>query len=213
MDRDLHPWNSPPPSQPPNVESKTGWCPVPSKNGTITGQNGQACFWFSNGCAVGCDECDGSSRGPIPGVGTGPNTSPPTGIGRNKVGPGVVCKKSNGVEPTMCDPEHRTVNQGAACGGPSDYYYYSPWRARAHRPPSPDCLLPLTRFLRAAAGAAPVLDACGVAGGHRPPDGAFGGIYVNTSHAKLGDAGSKVLPVTPSGTTWAAVSAATVGVL
>ena len=68
-------------------------------------------------------------------------------------------------------------------------------------------------LLRAAAGAAPVLDACGVAGGHRPPDGAFGGIYVNTSHAKLGGAGSKVLPVMPSGTTWAAVSAATVGVL
>ena len=84
--------------------------------------------------------------------------------------------------------------------------------ARSCAPPSlPDCLLPLTRFLRAAAGAAPVLDACGVAGGHRPPDGAFGGIYVNTSHAKLGDAGSKVLPVMPCGTTWAAVSAATVG--
>ena len=65
----------------------------------------------------------------------------------------------------------------------------------------------------AAAGAAPVLDACGVAGGHRPPDGAFGGIYVNTSHAKLGDVGSKVLPVMPSGTTWAAVSGATVGLL
>ena len=32
----------------------------------ISGSNGQACFWFSNGCAIGCDECDGSTRGPIP---------------------------------------------------------------------------------------------------------------------------------------------------
>ena len=44
--------------------------------------------------------------------------------------------------------------------------------------------------------------ACGVAGGHRPPNGAFGGIYRNTSHAKLGDAGSKVLPPMPTGIKW-----------
>ena len=34
-----------------------------------------------------------------------------------------------------------------------------------------------------APGAAPVFDSCGMAGGHKPPDGGFGGIYVNTSHA------------------------------
>jgi hypothetical protein len=51
-----------------------------------------------------------------------------------------------------------------------------------------------------------VIDACGVAGGHRPPDGAFGGIYVNTTHAKLGDLGSEVLPAMPSGTAWKAGS-------
>jgi hypothetical protein len=43
-----------------------------------------------------------------------------------------------------------------------------------------------------------------MAGGHKPPDGGFGGIYVNTTHAKLGDAGSKVLPKAPSNTTWMA---------
>lgn len=52
--------------------------------------------------------------------------------------------------------------------------------------------------------AAAVFDSCGMAGGHRPPDGGFGGIYVNTSHAKLGDAGSEVLPKAPSNTTWSA---------
>ena len=63
----------------------------------------------------------------------------------------------------MCNMSHRTVNIYAECGGPDDWYYYSPWRAP---------------------GAAPVFDPCGVAGGHRPPDGPFGGIYVNTSHGQ-----------------------------
>jgi len=48
------------------------------------------------------------------------------------------------------------------------------------------------------------MDSCGVAGGHQPPNGGFGGIYVNTSHAKLGDFGSKVLPKTPTGVVWKA---------
>ena len=138
----------------------------------------------SNGCAVGCPRCDGTSRGPIPGTGDKPPTVPPTGIGRNKVGPnGVVCtaEEGTGIKPTMCDPALRTVNVHAACGGPEDWYWFSPWR----RP-----------------GAAPVIDACGVAGGHRPPDGPFGGIYVNTSHARLGDMGSQVLPPLPSNTVW-----------
>ena len=30
------------------------------------GKNGQACFWFNNGCSIGCDRCDGThnSAGP-----------------------------------------------------------------------------------------------------------------------------------------------------
>ena len=58
-----------------------------------------------------------------------------------------------------------------------------------------------------APGAAPVFDSCGMAGGHKPPQGSFGGIYVNTSHAKLGDKGSEVLPKAPSGTIWTAGTA------
>ena len=26
--------------------------------------NGQACFWFSNGCTIGCDSCDGTNNHP-----------------------------------------------------------------------------------------------------------------------------------------------------
>ena len=65
---------------------------------------------------------------------------------------------------------------------------------------------------RAAAGAAPVMDPCGVAGGHPPPNGAFGGLYVNTSHAKLGDFGSVVLPRADSGTKWKAGSTVEVAI-
>eukprot|EP00656_Telonema_subtile_P018076 TRINITY_DN19740_c0_g4_i1.p1 TRINITY_DN19740_c0_g4~~TRINITY_DN19740_c0_g4_i1.p1 ORF type:complete len:386 (+),score=67.28 TRINITY_DN19740_c0_g4_i1:61-1218(+) len=188
VDKDLSPWDGPVPANPPSVESMTGWCPSPNKSGVVSGQNGQSCFWFSNGCAVGCDTCDGSSRGPIPSCGTDPTVpcppqTPPTGTGRNKVGPGVACAKSNGIKPTICDPSLRTVNRAAKCGAEDDWYMYSPWRAP---------------------GAAPVFDSCGVAGGHRPPEGSFGGIYVNTTHAKLGDYGSRVLPKAPSGTSWKA---------
>jgi len=161
VDRDLHPWNGPVPENPPSVESDTGWCPVPARDGTLSGQNGQACFWFSNGCSIGCKTCDGSSRGPIP------NSKDPKWVRKFNT-----CNNPT-VRATVCDPKYRTVNRNATCGADDDWYYYSPWRAP---------------------GSAPVFDSCGMAGGHRPPDGGFGGIYVNTTHAKLGDKGTEVLP-------------------
>lgn len=93
-----------------------------------------------------------------------------------------VCKQP--LNATVCAREQRTVNTGAECGGPDDYFYYSPWR----RP-----------------GSAPVIDPCGSAGGRLPGqgDGGFGAQYTNTTHAKVGDRGSK-LPHTPSGVTWKA---------
>lgn len=42
MDRDLEPWRGAVPDPAPIVESHTGWCPVPSKEGKVSGQNGQA---------------------------------------------------------------------------------------------------------------------------------------------------------------------------
>lgn len=188
VDKDLHPWNGPVPADPNGVGGGTTWCPIPGPNGTLSGRNAQSCFWFSNGCAVGCDECDGTSRGPIPHCPADPRVpcpadKTPTGIGRNKVGPGVTCKAGNGIKPTLCDPAKRSVNTLAECGGPRDWYYFSPWRAP---------------------GAAPVFDACGMAGGHPPPNGGFGGVYTNTSHARLGDRGTHILPRMPSQATWTA---------
>eukprot|EP01051_Picozoa_sp_SAG22_P017238 SAG22_NODE_2612_length_2381_cov_2.086766_2_plen_91_part_00 len=49
VDKTLPPWNGKVPAKPPNVESRTGWCPVPGPDGKLSGQNGQSCFWFSNG--------------------------------------------------------------------------------------------------------------------------------------------------------------------
>ena len=53
------------------------WCPiadsakddrtVPYDDQGLSGSNGQACYWFSNGCSIGCDKCDGVTRGPMPG--------------------------------------------------------------------------------------------------------------------------------------------------
>lgn len=171
VDRDLLPWSGPVPNPPPSVETCTGWCPVPGKDGMPSGQNGQACFWFSNGCAIGCKECDGSSRGPIP------NSPDPKWARKFNI-----CNNTE-VKATVCDPKYRTVNRDAKCGADDDWYYYSPWR-------SP--------------GSAPVFDSCGMAGGHKPPEGTFGGIYVNTTHAKLGELGSQVLPELKSGTVWRA---------
>ena len=62
LDHDIPPWNG---QVPPNIPGVDAWCPF--HNGTsLTGNNGQACFWFSNGCSIGCPECDGETRGPIP---------------------------------------------------------------------------------------------------------------------------------------------------
>jgi hypothetical protein len=44
VDRDLKPWSGAVSARPPNVGSPAGWCPVPSKEGKTSGQDGQACF-------------------------------------------------------------------------------------------------------------------------------------------------------------------------
>jgi hypothetical protein len=51
---------------------------------------------------------------------------------------------------------------------------------------------------------APVIDSCGSAGGRLPGqgNGGFGAGYVNTTHSKVGDLGSKTLPVHDTKTVW-----------
>ena len=193
IDSNLKPWVSAVPHPVPFEP----WCPYPSEDATasdpgrnLTGANGQACFWFSNGCAIGCESCDGSTRGPIPkfdcvsgGDKSNCDLVPDANNPHMQFGPKApICDAP--FNATVCDAAQRTVNTGAACGGPDDYFYFSPWRYP---------------------GSAPVLDPCGTAGGRIPGqgDGGFGASFVNTTHAKVGDFGS-ALPHTPSGVTWQA---------
>jgi len=157
----------------------------------LTGQNGQSCFWFSNGCAIGCDACDGNTRGPIPsfecveGQSTNNCSMTPKKGATIPFGPKApICAKPQNA--SICDEAQRTVNTGAECGGADDYFYYSPWR----RP-----------------GTAPVLDSCGTAGGRIPGqgNGGYGAQFQNTTHSKLGDLGSN-LPYIPSSYSWTAGS-------
>ena len=173
---------------------------------------------FSNGCAIGCDSCDGTSRGPLPGEKNGSSwrgcsKRDASGEWMAKCN---LCPEKN-VSATICDPKLRTINSQAPCGSPTDYYYYSPWRAPyapAHLPrcPQPEPAPPPVRIAlyafvrkltvthaptavcfrhaRVRRGSAPVFDSCGRAGGHLPPamsgKASFGGVYINTTHAKLG---------------------------
>ena len=119
IDSDIPPWSGNVPNPIPGVDA---WCPVAldfTPVSTLSGINGQSCFWFSNGCSIGCPECDGQTRGPIP-------NNPEF---RKKMD---VCGK--GYNATICSPQLRTVNTAAKCGSDDDYYYYSPWRAPGSSP-------------------------------------------------------------------------------
>ena len=107
---------------------------------------------FSNGCAIGCDSCDGTSRGPLPGEKNGSSwrgcsKRDASGEWMAKCN---LCPEKN-VSATICDPKLRTINSQAPCGSPTDYYYYSPWRAPyapAHLPrcPQPEPAPPPVRI-------------------------------------------------------------------
>jgi len=193
IDEDLSPWNG----SVPDLVPFEFWCAFPTAAAVgkdprnVSGANGQACFWFSNGCDISCDACDGSTGQAIwpTFVYTGAGTVPSWGGDGIELSPQSKAKayrrsicpnpKRNA---TICDPRLRTINTNAECGSPEDLYYYAPWR-------SP--------------GVAPVIDACGAAGGRLPGQGpgAAGADYQETFHAKRGDVGSK-LPRRPSGTVW-----------
>lgn len=194
-----------------------GSCPIAARSGVkgaLTASNGQACYWFSNGCTVGCARCDGSSNH----VGHGsqrflfkgmsaaalrarnlsiedPFSPPPGALALNQTTAKSLAIAPNCADPktapTVCDPRLRTANTQAACGSKEDVYYYSPWRAP---------------------GAAPVIDACGMAGGRFPGQGVggAGAQFQNSSVMRQGDAGS-ALPRGPPAAVWRAGDSPEVG--
>jgi len=194
-----------------NGKNCQGSCAKTAHNGVkdaLTASNGQACYYFSNGCTVGCDECDGTinhvGHGQQQFLFNGMNQSElnqkkivmpnpftpsrgsmlldPLSKAALRIVPG--CAKPNGLKATICASSLRTANTEAECGSADDYYFYSPWRAP---------------------GAAPVIDSCGSAGGRYPGQsiGGAGAQYQNTSLATEGDAGSQ-LPAMNAQAVWKA---------
>jgi len=201
IDGSIAPWNGSVPN--PVPFTTPNWCASPTAASKdprhLGGSNGQACFWFSNGCDIGCDTCDGATGQKIPCCNTkflytGNGTVPSWG------GDGIVPDpkwlaqfaphskwrpenvKYPDRKPTVCDKRLRTINTNAECGAPDDYWYYTPWRYP---------------------GIAPVIDSCGTAGGRHPGQGqgSAGASYITTKNAKVGDAGNK-LPPLETGTEW-----------
>jgi len=197
VDRNVELWSGAVPEPVIRVSAKGGWwCPIAGEsNGKFSAALGQACFWFSNGAAIGCKTPDGNTRGPEACHRMGnqgrPNANGTYGIDCNQntttllsKPPSCVCNNSD-FKATICDPKLRTMNIHTECGSSADYTYFSPWRAP---------------------GSAGVFDACGMAGGRPGGGGAHGATYKDTVNAKAGDLGSKVLRAMPTKTTWQAGS-------
>ena len=200
--RALSPWKDGKTKNPPPFGGYN-LCAVPGSKDpkTVLTTNGQACYYFSNGCSHGCPACDTVTRGPIPGMTQTPGSSGfhklagecqamtpfPKDSAARAVNPCVrkmdVCGLNHSA--SICASDLRTYNVNATCGADDDWYYFAPWRAP---------------------GSAPVLDSCGMAGGRPWPPGDFGATFHNTSNNVIGDKGTEVLPKAPSGVSWAAGS-------
>lgn len=208
IDGALAPWNGTVPN--PIPFTTPNWCAFPDPSAPqapgdtrgLSGSNGQACFWFSNGVDIGCDQADGvtgqklpcctekflyKGNGTVPswgGEGIVPDPKFLASFNRSAVRPKYVAFPDR--EPTVCDKNLRTINTNAECGAPDDFWYHNPWRYP---------------------GISPVIDACGTAGGMLPGQGqgSAGASYTDTEFVKHGMLGSK-LPPLDSATVWKAGS-------
>ena len=88
------------------------WC----ANGTAPCASGQSCYWFSQGCTIGCDSCVS-----VPNHRTYKD----------------LC--NSGLQATVCDRRLRTYNMDAACNGPDDKYRWNPWRYPGSAPVEDAC--------------------------------------------------------------------------
>ena len=83
-------------------------------NGTSECSSGQSCFWFSQGCSVGCSKCTGNGTR-MPNLDHCPE------------------ERSAGYDPLKAEgalnPRYRTVNLNSTPGSVNDIWKYNPWRA------------------------------------------------------------------------------------
>ena len=131
-------------------------CPISNRTSTgntgLSGALGQSCFFFSSGCSIGCPSCDGISRGPIPEKPCDNASASAAADCCAEMNPPALpatCRRKMdtcglNATATVCRADHRTVNTAASCGGPGDWFYYSPWRGRCLH-----ALHPVSRLLAA----------------------------------------------------------------
>ena len=79
--------------------------------------SGQSCFWFSQGCTIGCAQCDGNGQR-FPSWDHCPGT----------------VKPSSFIDGTYLDKRWWTANFHATPGSVDDIWRFHPWRAPGHAP-------------------------------------------------------------------------------
>ena len=107
----------------PYVWKPYGDPPCGCTNGTEACESAQTCLWFSVGCSIGCDTCDGGAQG----------SANPSAKDRC---PGVNPHKKVA---TINDPLHRTINRDAEAGDDDDWTRFNPWRAPGSAPVYDPC--------------------------------------------------------------------------
>jgi hypothetical protein len=114
VDKDLPPWSKGSFGQGSFGDDAWGCnCINATTKGPVPCEVGQSCFWFSNGCSIGCPACDGGNSS-----GTNPNT-------RDRCG--------SGAKATL-NPALRTFNKHTVPGSDADIYKHNPWRAPGTAP-------------------------------------------------------------------------------
>merc|ERR1719289_709974 len=112
IDRTL-PWSERAPRQPCTCANTTAGSAGPHSGAGC--DNAQACYWYQQGCSIGCPACDSVN-------------------GRQQVDLCGLGKKA-----TINDPQLRTVNRKAVAGSIYDIYKHNPWRAPGSAPTIDAC--------------------------------------------------------------------------
>jgi hypothetical protein len=116
---------------PPGGKIVRGAC----EQGIRTAGGGQSCWWWSQGCSIGCKECATSLIGPNGSAGGNPPHSDKIGFRKrfcnaswNSAGAPVPMINSTLPRAAW------TMNVDAVAGEDEDSYRYNPWRAPGHAP-------------------------------------------------------------------------------
>lgn len=102
----------------PEYVAGIGSCPCANGGANSTSSlecsNANACYWFSQGCTIGCSTCDGT----------------PTKF-KDLCG--------SGTEFTLADPQYRTFDRDIEAGSAQDWSRHHPWRSPGNAPVLDPC--------------------------------------------------------------------------